>query len=128
MNSILLKFAFHTAAANWNLWRNDYEYTEYYKKLPVFSNQNRFEYFLNSYSAGRGISSQTRNEIRETLNSGEIFSRALANESGAGVDRLVQDLSERYGKRRSLISKLALFARPDIFSPWDRFAVYGRII
>ena len=132
MNQSEFDWALSMAVQNWAEWRSDFEYAGNDKSnLPVLRNPNRWAYFVWSYSVLRQLPAEAKAigmGIREQLNDGDRLGDALADNNGQGIDDLgdwIATLHPALGRRRSLASKLAAFARPDRFVAWDRFAKSG---
>ncbi len=115
-----LKFAFWTAAANWVLWRADFEFDGAPENLPVLAYEDRFAVFTHEYGLLRYKRMEKRDTLRLRLHGSDDFRSAVEEQDGSGVDKLAHQLAEEYpgfAIERSLVSKLASFARPASLAP-----------
>jgi hypothetical protein len=127
LNQQWLEFAYWTAGANWMMWKADFEYGDDISNMPVLRSAERFSAFVSKYHLRLF---RTHESVRLALfsNDAEDFVKAITNASGQGIDLLAINLNATYpGLRtqKSLISKLAAFAKPERFIAWDRFARKG---
>lgn len=122
-----LAWAYAVAANNWLLWREDFEGGNV-DPLPAIRDQARWNFFISEYSVFRGIKSTIRERIRDELLNTQMFANAVQDATGVELENLAVHLvnrRHRVGIQRSLVSKLACFARPQAFVAWDATARYG---
>lgn len=123
-----LRNALRISNANWDLWRDDFEFNGDNSRLPVLTQPYRFCCFCRDYSLLRHQSSQVVERVRSELVYSPKFKLMLQDRTGKKLDDLAEELASRVGgikKERSLLSKLAAFAQPATFIAWDRFARRG---
>lgn len=116
------------ADKNWTEWQEDFEYNGAYERLPVLQEPYRFCRFCRDYSLMRYADSNVVEKVRTLLFGRELFRSVVEDETGANLDALADDLPKRIPEvdaERSMLSKLAAFARPDKFIAYDRFARRG---
>jgi len=137
ISSEWLQFAYWMAGANWMTWRRDYEFEPLdsgirFSQMPVLANGERYDAFVGNYSLLHGVQGTLRDELRQRLHLNPDFDHAVDAIDGSGIDVLARELRAefqlkcpRFGFQRSFLSKLAAFARPDVFVAWDEFARKG---
>lgn len=123
-----LEYAYWTAGANWKQWEDDFEFSGPANQLPVLCSPDRFYSFTKEYSVLRYRKKSERDDLRSWLNQSERFLEALQDPEGQGIECLAEEIRchfPKFNTERSCISKLASFARPANFVPWDRYARIG---
>jgi len=122
-----LKIIYFRAGLNWLSWQDNFEHGSS-ARLPALDCPKRFQKFVYDYSLLRSYKTEEREEIRQWLNCYGRLGTATNDPSGAGVDALAGKLKQKgpcWTEEISLVSKLAAFARPDIFIAYDQFATKG---
>lgn len=120
----LLEHSYSGAVTNWGSWRDCYEAAP--RDLPAVHDLARFRKFAHEYGLLRGLTTNRRLELREWLLKEKRMERLVADPCGKGVDGACVALqADGFRNERSLLSKLATFADPVNFIPYDRFAVAG---
>lgn len=130
MDEEILNTAIWIAGANWMLWRADFEHQGAVTQIPVLIDPQRFGRFRKEYSLLKFRTDEFCEQLRTELCDADEFGQAVVDPTGAELEELASTLSQNYaaanlGMQRSFLSKLAAFANPAIFAPWDRFARLG---
>lgn len=123
-----LRFAFWKAGANWLDWLEDFEFKGNLSELPVLARRDRYVRFIREYNLLRYCTGERRESLRLRLHGSDDLPGAMEASDGSGVDELAEKLRLEipgFGTQRSLISKVAAFARPATFIAWDGFARRG---
>ena len=113
----------YLAASNWAAWNDVWTGATRHKRLDRLLSAPRFEAFLKEYAVRRASPKNRRTALRKRLAEG--FGEAR---SGADLDRLADSLFDAdltHVRARSLVSKVAAFAEPEIWLPKDRFSEKG---
>lgn len=102
---------------------------------PILADSGLFRKFCNHWSVTRTIRKGTHDQFRCELRDSVQFSDALNDPTGKLLDQLHEGrLRPRYGtigKKGSpnaipsVLSKIATFMRPDVFTAWDSYAIPG---
>ncbi len=107
------------------LWSEHKKYLRFKKIEYVW-----FENFLNEFRVGRGLSEERRSDLADYLNGSKTMV-AIKNarnkpESVPLIDQLASELEQNHFNRlTSLSSKIAFFANPTIFHPYDSLNILG---
>ena len=121
-----LEVAALIAALNWKNWRDCFEAGG--KMLPerLLEDSDRFQEFIQEYGLWRYASAENRMRLRRWMTEEDRVGRLIAEKDGSGVDCLVQEMKDNgFTGERSFLSKIAAFARPDVFIAYDRYAKEG---
>lgn len=124
----LLMRAAKIAEDNWRVWIEDFMHAGDPAEIPTLADPFRFCRFCRDYSLVRNANSNTVEELRRQLFQSQEFANALSDASGKALEKLAQALPLKISAidiERSLLSKLAAFARPEVFVAWDRFSRIG---
>ena len=124
----LLAKAGRIADDNWKVWQKDFEFDGDHARIPTLSDRYRFCCFCRDYSLIRHSSSSVVESVRRALCDSDEFRQVVQDTNGGALDKLAEQLPRRVPgieTERSLLSKLAAFARPDEFIAWDTFAQRG---
>lgn len=122
-----LAWAYAVAANNWLLWREDYECGNA-RRLPVLTEHARWDFFVTEYSVFRGVIGPLRERIKDVFLNTQRFANAVRDDTGAELEQLaiyLAGMGHQIGTQRSLVSKLASFAKPQTFIAWDATARHG---
>ena len=113
----------YLAASNWAAWNDVWTGTTRHERLDRLLSAPRFDAFLKEYSVRRASPKDQRAALRKRLATGVGKAR-----SGADLDRLADSLFDdglTHVRARSLVSKVAALAEPEIWIPKDRFGEKG---
>jgi hypothetical protein len=126
-----LEISFRMACHNWERWRNDYEAAGEFRNLPVLTYPERFRSFWKEYSVLQGVR-LPRDRVRAWLTEKRDSTVDVCEGAAQSVDRLKDELAmflhgegERNCNHLSFVSKLAAFARPEVFVAKDSNATHG---
>lgn len=127
-----LQIAIHATNKVWKEWQVVFEYAGRLSKNPILADPCLFRKFCHDWSVARTIRAGTSDEFRRVLLESYDFSDALYDPTGKALDDLHEStLRPRFGTQdgkngvQSVLSKIAGFVRPDIFTAWDRYATFG---
>lgn len=127
MNEDVLHFATCSALTNWLEWRQDWEHSASgAAQLPILQCEARFRAFKRAY----GLQPHPQiMAIRGCLigHQANAFEAAVQDEAGQRLDTLIVKIHEdlNINLHRACITKLAAFARPDVFVACDKWARKG---
>ena len=122
-----LEFAFFLAGTNWIMWRDCFE-EQSVADLPVLCDNDRFKRFVSDYSLLRNLKQCDRDRLCNWMKHNDRMEWMIADESGGRIDRVLDEMQKPdpgFRSERSFLSKLAAFARPEVFIAYDRFASRG---
>lgn len=120
-----LEFAFFLAGINWVMWRDCFE-EQSEAAMPVLCDPDRFRQFLSGYNLLMFRNADYKQRLRDWMNRDERVKRMVKQEDGGGIECVLREMhGKRFNRERSFLSKLAAFARPDVFIAYDQYARRG---
>jgi hypothetical protein len=124
-----LRAAFFNASLDWINWRADYEHDGLSNRLPVLTESDRYLRFLRSYRPFKQRTARDAHAaVRDYLLATDTLNHIVVDGSGRTLVSEACSLAEHFpdlGRPVSALSKLAMFAAPELFVPWDSFATEG---
>jgi hypothetical protein len=125
-----LRAALFNASLDWIRWRADYEHDGAANRLPILVEEERYVLFLRSYGPfNQRTPRRAHLEFRDYLLAKDTLNEIVADETGRRLDDEAAYLGENFpelrGRPVSALSKLAMFAAPGKFPPYDSFAAAG---
>lgn len=125
-----LRAALFNASLDWIRWRADYEHDGAANRLPVLIDEERYVLFLRSYRPFNQRTPRSAHlQIRDYLLAKDTLKEIVADQTGERLDAEAAYLGETFpelrGRPVSALSKLAMFAAPVKFPPYDSFAATG---
>ena len=123
-----LEVTAYIASLNWNAWRACFDNGAAMLRKRLLEVADRFQELVQGYQLLRYESAENKKRLRIWMTKENRVGRLIAEADGSGVDCLAQEMKAGgFNRERPFLSKIAAFARPNVFIAYDNYARDGLV-